>query len=247
MDLRRLVAIGFTAALGWWSPTPAVDGAGRGELHATVALEGPVPAPEALTLDHPKEQHALKECGGEVRYSERLVVDPSGGISSAVAWLEEPSLPSEPMEPATAVLDQEACAFLPHVLVIPLGGALAIRNSDPVLHNVRIFREGTMLMHEWQQPNAADLTWTFTEPGRFLVRCGVHPWMYAWVIVADHRYFGVTDATGHVIISQVPESPYTLHVWHETLGEVRQRVTIGARPTAVTVRMARHTNDGRSP
>lgn len=232
--------------LCWPSLPRPLEAGGRGELHGTVVLEGPVPASEALTLDHPKEQHALKECGGEIRYSERLVVDPSGGVSSAAVWLEAPSLVPESRQEA-AVLDQEGCTFSPHVLVIPLGGTLAIRNSDPVLHNVRIFREGTMLMHEWQQPSAADLTWTFTEPGRFVVRCGVHPWMYAWVVVIHHPYFGVTDAAGRVIISQVPEGAYTLHVWHETLGEIQQRVTIGARPSAVTVRMARHTNDGRSP
>jgi len=241
MDLRRLVAIGFLAALGW--PSPAARG---GELHGTVVLEGPVPAPEALTLDHPKERHALKECGGDIRYSQRLVVDPSGGVSSAVVWLDAPSLAPEARQ-ETAVLDQQHCAFAPHVMVVPLGGTLAIRNSDPVLHNVRIFREGTMLLHEWQQPSAADLTWTFTEPGRFVVRCGVHPWMYAWIVVAGHRYFGVTDAEGRVIISEVPEGHYTMHVWHESLGQTEERVTIGARPAAVTVRMARHTTDGRSP
>ena len=242
MDLRRTTAIGLSFTL--WGLSAAAHG---GELHGTVVLEGPIPTPEALTLDHPKEQHALKECGGQIRHSQQLMVDPSGGVSSAVVWLDAPSLVPESREDTTTVLDQQHCTFAPHVVVVPLGGTLAIRNSDPILHNVRIFREGTMLMHEWQQPRAADLTWTFTEPGRFLVRCGVHPWMYAWVVVTDHSHFGMTDAAGHAIISQVPEGAYTMHVWHEALGGAQQRVTIGARPTAVTMRMARHPNDGRSP
>lgn len=208
-----------------------------GELRTTVVLDGPAPQPSALQLNHPKELKALKECGHGVRHSQQLLVAPSGGVQYAVAWLESPTAAPEEERETTVTLDQRECTFVPHVLLVPLGGQLAVRNSDPVVHNLRIFRDATRILEEWQQPRADGFLWDAKEPGRYLIRCGVHPWMHAWVIVAPHRYFGVTDAEGRVIITAVPEGTYTLRVWHETLGESHHTITIGATPTALTVRM----------
>ncbi len=97
-----------------------------------------------------------------------------------------------------------------------------------------------------QQPQAPDLDFPLAEPGRYLVRCGVHPWMYAWVVIPDHPYFGVTGPAGEVIMPSVPEGVSTLRVWHETLGEAQRRITVEQDPTAVTIQMAPQTNSGRS-
>lgn len=210
-----------------------------GELHATVMLDGPGPKPSALQLDHPKEVKALKECGHGLRHSQQLLVAPSGGVRYAVAWLESPTVPPEEAREATVTLDQRECAFVPHVLIVPLGGRVAIRNSDPVVHNLRIFREATRLLEQWQQPRANEVFWEAKEPGRYLIRCGVHPWMYAWVVVAEHRDIGVTDAEGHVIMTHIPEGAYTMHVWHETLGERSQPVEVRTGSMRVTIRMNR--------
>lgn len=95
-----------------------------------------------------------------------------------------------------------------------------------------------MLMHEWQQPQGPDLAWRFDAPGRYLVRCGVHAWMYAWVVVTDHRHAAVTDHAGAFTIPRVPEGGHTLHVWHETLGEHDQPIQVGRQGVVVEVRLA---------
>lgn len=172
---------------------------------------------------------------------EQLLVDPQGGVQNAVVWVEMPSGASARVEGVQRMLDQHECMFEPHVMLMPAGGTLAIRNSDPVLHNIRIFRERTMLMHEWQGSQAADLAWRFDEPGRYLVRCGVHAWMYAWVVVADHCCYAVTDRAGRFTIPDVPAGSQTLRVWHETLGEHRQRVGVRAGRSMVLVRFAEGT------
>jgi hypothetical protein len=105
------------------------------------------------------------------------------------------------------------------------------------VHNLRIFRDATRLLEQWQQPRAKEAFWEATETGRYLIRCGVHPWMYAWVVVTEHRDIGVTDEDGHVIMQEIPPGTYTLSVWHETLGETHQQVVIGQQPLSVVIRL----------
>ena len=240
MALHRAVAI--VVALCWVSVVGAVAVAAA-EVRATVRLEGPRPAPEPLSFDDAKSRTALKECGSAARYSQRLVVDQAtGGVQDAAVWLEASTPTTRPAEPQPAVLDQRDCLFVPHVLIAPAGGQVALHNSDAVVHNVRIFEDATRRWEEWQQPRAANLVFPFSEPGRYLVRCGVHPWMYAWVVITDSPHFGVTGPTGEVIMPAVPDGAYTVHVWHEVLGETQQRLTVAAQPARVTITMS-HTSD----
>jgi len=158
-------------------------------------------------------------------------------VANAVVWLQGPAAPAPP---ATAAMDQQGCEFVPHVILVSKGSTVTIGNSDPVLHNVRIFREADMLMHEWQQPapqpNA--ISWRFDEAGRFLIRCGVHAWMSAWVIVADHPHYALSDAEGDFAIPEVPPGAYTLQVWHEALGEQRQALIVSSDTESITIRFS---------
>lgn len=226
VTVTGLVALGFAGA------------AIASELQGVVRLDGAVPEPATLTISSTTEEHPIEGCGALTKRSPRLLVGHQGGVQNAVVWVEIPTGPHEPVEGVTSMLDQRECVFEPHVILLPVGGTLAIRNSDPMLHNVRIFQERTMLMHEWQQPQGPDLMWRFGTPGRYVVRCGVHSWMYAWVVVAAHRYYAVTDPAGVFTIPEVPEGSYTLHVWHEALGEQSHPVTVTPGRSVITVRVA---------
>jgi plastocyanin len=164
-----------------------------------------------------------------------LIVSADGGVANAVVWLQVSA--NAQMSPVTAAMDQQACEFIPHVMLVPKGSTVTIGNSDPILHNLRIFRDAEMLMHEWQQPapqpNA--IPWRFDEAGRFLVRCGVHAWMSAWVVAADHPYYALSDADGQFTIPQAPPGAATLHVWHETLGEHQQLIDIVVDQTGAPI------------
>ena len=197
------------------SPAEAV------ELKGQVRLDGPPPAAEKLAIEAKKGgNHSTEGCGSLLKDSQKLRVDASGGIRDAVVWLDLPDSDPSPVR-APVLIDQNQCVFEPHVVALPVGGEIAVRNSDSVIHNIRIFREGEpdMLMHQWQKADAADIPWSFKEPGRYVVRCGVHHWMYAWVFVAPGSQTAVTDEAGRFTLAGVPEGRTTLHVWHETLGE----------------------------
>jgi hypothetical protein len=59
-----------------------------------------------------------------------------------------------------------------------------------------------------------------TDAEYFHVKCDVHPWMSAWIAVIDNPYFAVTDKDGHFTLPKgLKDGHYTLHVWHESLGE----------------------------
>jgi plastocyanin len=191
------------------------------EVKGTIVLDGPAPEPEVMTIEPKTGPHSTEGCGSLRKISQKLLVDREGGVQNAVVWVGSPSSSPAQLSDLPVVLNQRRCVFDPHVVALVPGQRLAIRNSDPTLHNIRIFREGkpAMLMHQWQKPDAADITWSFTEPGRYTVRCGVHPWMYAWAMVIPERAFAVTDKKGGFLIPDVPPGPHTLRVWHETLGE----------------------------
>ena len=58
----------------------------------------------------------------------------------------------------------------------------------------------------------------------FYIKCDVHPWMKAWVMVADHPYFAVTDENGNFEINNVlPPGEYELGFWHERLSNLPKK------------------------
>jgi plastocyanin len=190
------------------------------ELKGQVLLDGPPPAAEKVAIEPKKGgNHSTEGCGSLLKDSQKLRVDASGGVRDAVVWVELQGSGGQAEGPV--LIDQNQCIFEPHVAAIPAGGQIAVRNSDSVIHNIRIFEEGkpSMLMHLWQKADAADIPWRFEKPGRYVVRCGVHHWMYAWVLVVPPgARAGVTDASGRFTLADLPPGRHTLRVWHETLG-----------------------------
>jgi len=230
-NLRWLISTGLAGSL--FLSVFQVEAA---EVHGRVLLEGPPPEPEIFTIPPKAGKESTQGCGSVQKRSPKLLVDPSGGVKEAVVWIDSPS--EEPARDSNAqvALNQKECAFTPHVVLLVPGQFLGIRNSDPVLHNVRIFRESraedvrsspVLLFHQWQKPDASELSWLAPEPGRYVVRCGIHPWMYAWVVVLSSPVCAITDSSGSFEIPGASAGRHTLHVWHETLGRLDLSIEVG--------------------
>src|SRR5438552_15823776 len=100
-----------------------------GSLSGRVTLTGL--APKLANLPVTRDN---KVCGTS-KTDESLEVK-DGGVKNAVIWF--PGVPlAKGEKPPKQKLDQQACAFLPHVLAAPLGSTVDVINSDKALHNVR--------------------------------------------------------------------------------------------------------------
>jgi plastocyanin len=104
--------------------------------------------------------------------------------------------------------------FEPHLLVVPMGSIVEFRNRDPWFHDAfslsdsKRFDLGSHLA-------GAQKTLRFNRAGVAYVFCNIHPQMGAVVLAVESPYFGVSDRTGHISISNVPPGTYSLHVWYE--------------------------------
>lgn len=203
------------------------------DLEGKVKVEPPIP--EARLLEVPEEHVA--SCG-QSKLSPKLKISSEGGLANAVVKLEGafPDSKNLPRE-GNFVLNQLQCEFVPHVLLIPDFETLLVLNSDGFLHNVRAFDENARMLFNDAMPKKGQvLKKRLKAPGRYILRCGVHPWMHALVIAQEHPYYALTDETGHFKIEGVPEGHYRLTVWHESLGEIKVRVNPNTPPLNLVYR-----------
>lgn len=217
--LRHIRTLLFLILVGTpWAGT--VEG---GDIVGTVKFARS-PPPELL---QPVTDHAV--CGREPRPSDALLLSGSGGVKNAVVFIAH-----ERMEgwrvPITFQMDQRRCTFVPRVLIIPPGATVEVLNSDGVLHNFHTLARVNPSLNLAQPGWAKPLRVTFEHPEIVQVKCDLHGegFMGAWIVVANHPYYALTDADGRFRLPNVPVGPHTLEVWHEVLGTMRLPVSVGA-------------------
>jgi plastocyanin len=219
---------------------PAVDPATAGTVTALVKFDGVVPAPTMMRLDG--DPKCVSENGGSQRADESLVVGENQALQNVFVYVKDGlgafgfPVPAEP-----AVLDQDKCRYMPRVLGVRVGQPLSIRNSDPLLHNVRANPTINQAFNMSTPLEGVSFTRTFaTREVMVPFKCDVHAWMTAYVGVLDHPYFGTTAPDGKVVLGNLPPGTYTIEAWHEALGARTQHVTIAAKESKdVTFTFAR--------
>jgi plastocyanin len=136
---------------------------------------------------------------------------------------------------APVVIDQDACLYHPRVLGVMVGQTLEIRNSDPVLHNIKAVPSVNRGFNISQPSQGMRTTRTFSSPEIMVpLECNVHGWMRAYVGVMSHPFYAVSGADGSFSIGRLPAGTYELEAWHEKLGTRTATVTVADGET-VTV------------
>ena len=208
---------------------PPVDPSTVATVTGQVVLDGTPPAAEVIRLD--SDPKCLTLTHGEERRTEYVVVGTGNGLRNAFVYVKE-GLPARlyPIPSNPVVLDQQQCRYVPRVLGMQVGQQLVIRNSDPLLHNVRAEGQINQPFDVGTPIQGMEIKRTFsTREIMVPLKCNVHAWMSAYVGVLEHPFFAVTDDSGRFSIAQLPPGSYTIEVWHERLGTQTQQVTVAAR------------------
>ena len=157
------------------------------------------------------------------------VVGPDKGLANVFVYIKKGASPTPPPASEKPVLDQVNCQYEPYVMGVMAGQKIAIRNSDPLLHNVHATPKINQEFNFAQVTKGQVNEKAFDKP-EVLVRmmCNVHPWMFAYIGVLDHPYFSVTDKDGAFKISNLPAGTYTVEAMHLKAGAKTQEITVGA-------------------
>ena len=226
VDVWRILAACVLAAI-----VGSVFPAHAETIRGVVTFAGPV---ENKKLPVTIDQYV---CGKE-KDAEDLVVGRERGVRNAVVWLQSPPPGANRRDgpPAKVELDQRGCVFVPRVVIVPAGGTVEFLNSDRLLHNLHsVARENPSFNRT--QPRGRTIPITFPRPEIIRVNCDLHSWMRAWVVVADHPFYALTNEAGEFTLADVPPGKYTLQIWQETLGTTTREVVVSGQETRVAVEL----------
>lgn len=128
-----------------------------------------------------------------------------------------------------AAVHQKQCEYEPHVQTAVVGQKLEVRNHDKVLHNIHSYDERKGTLFNLAQPIQNQVSSvTLDQEGVVTLKCDVHRWMLAYIVVGRHPYTAVTDKDGEYRIDGIPPGSYKIRAWHEALGQVSKEVTVVA-------------------
>ena len=215
--IKRLCFLGWSAC--WCIMVTGT--AWSGTINGTIKYAGQAIQKKKLkvTID--------KYICGDYKDDESFMLSPDKGIGNAVVslLLGPGGNGAATPQPVEVKMNQKNCVFLPHVLVVPVGGTVNFLTSDRLLHNTHS-RSKINPPFNRAQPKGRTIRVKFKKPEIIRVDCDLHSWMHAWVIVANHQFYAVTDAQGEFVLRDVPPGNYTLQVWHESLGTTKKKVSV---------------------
>jgi hypothetical protein len=202
----------------------APSSGGWGALTGRFVYDGPAPERKPVTITKDPEF-----CGKTPPLVEDVVVNPeNGGIQNVVVMLyvkprqkapaAHPDYAAQLSEPVR--LDNVNCRFEPHICVVRAGQKLIIGNKDEVGHNTKADLAGAPFNELIGAGNDVEKSINSAERAPAPVGCNIHPWMSAYMVVAEHPYVAVTDQDGNFKIENLPTGEWTFQVWQEKAGYV---------------------------
>jgi hypothetical protein len=215
----------FFASLLLLSVMDLLAGAGEvlaqraGRLSGRVSVTGHYPLTKTLPVFKNRDY-----CGARIA-NETLLLGRDRGLKNAVIILQSMDKPIG-AEPKRILLDNQRCAFVPHVQVAPLGSDLLLKNSDAILHTVHA-RLGFETLFNVGLPRWRTVTKRLDRAGVIKIDCDVlHTWMTAVIVIADTPYYAQSDDSGVFSVDGVPPGHYEMSVFHEKFGYRIQRLML---------------------
>jgi plastocyanin len=192
--------------------------ADSGSVSGKVRFKGtPPPARKVAITTDPSV------CGTD-QQSEEAVVGADKGVKYAVVRLIGVKVAPAAVQPVA--LEQKGCKFVPHVLIVRKGSDFDIVNDDGISHNIHTHSTVNPSINKAQTPLKKKLSQKFDQAENIRITCDIHPWMRAWIVVAEDAFAVITDETGSFKLPNVPPGTYKLEVWHEKFGTQSKEVTV---------------------
>jgi plastocyanin len=164
------------------------------DVTGKAVYDGTPPKPKEVNMK------AVPQCAAahaDPVYDESIVAGAGGELKNVVVYVKDGSKLGG-AAPTTAVeLDQKGCVYTPHVVTVMVGQELKAKNSDGFLHNVHgLAKDNGEFNFPQQQKDQVNKIDATKAVETYKVKCDVHPWMSAWVVVLDHPYSAVTGEDG---------------------------------------------------
>jgi hypothetical protein len=201
-----------------------IEVADAGTIDGTVRWTGPTPKISKLPIT--KNADVCDPESRKTRDLERLLINSDGGVANTVVYLKDITRGKQMDLPAERQhLDQKHCRYVPHILLVPQGGPLQIRSSDPILHTVHMAgAAANNIPFPFQNQ---DIPVPMRRSGVVDLKCNAgHVWMNAEILVVKHPYYAITDEHGSFELTGVPAGEYEIEAWHEGWGIVREETVL---------------------
>lgn len=226
MTRRMLIAGGFIMVYA------ALAGGvcfGQATLKGRFVYEGTPPTAEDI-----KPDKDVEICGKHHLVRQQLVVSKEGGLANAAIWLTTKGVKAPGDAPSTpAVIDNKECRFEPHMLVLRAGQPLEIKNSDPAGHNTMGTPQTNPGFNVLVPANGSQTVKNLAKAERlpFEVKCSIHPWMNAWILLQDGPFAAVSDAEGRFEIKGLPAGKsLDFQLWQEKAHSLKN-LAVGEKKT----------------
>ncbi len=135
---------------------------------------------------------------------------------------------------APAVMDQVDMRFVPRLIPLVAGSAVAFQNHDEVPHDIYA-NNMTPSVYGVYKPGES-VTKVFDNEGVYTHRCLMHPLMRGYVIALQNPHFYITDENGKFIIKNVPVGIWNIKVWNEKMRaeELDRTFTVDVKDGVIT-------------
>lgn len=217
--------------------TAALAGApGVASLKGQVLWAGPVPPPVAEHRENDSYCRGFAPAGDRPPQ-----VGLDLGVHDAVVWLAPLLATAAPAQSwQSALVSFDKCSLEPRVQVASVGQVLEVVNRDATLHHIHAYGSAISVVNKLL-PAAGTLhdevQTTLAFPGIYTLRCDLHAWERATVVVTATAPAVLTSTGGHFAFDGVPPGTYTLGAWEETVGISARRVTLPPGESTAILRL----------
>ena len=229
-SIYQTLIVGISGLVACFCATAVGAEDGWGTLKGQIVISGDaLEIPLERVGDHPDKAICLVD--GKLPEDDNIVVDKNGGLSDVFVMMyvkgrgaDAPihqSYSSDDKDEELSI-DNVKCRFVPHAVYVRAGQSVLLKNSDSVGHNCHITTFNNE--HNVNLPAGGEVKIELKSPDKFpgMLKCDLHTWMDAVLLVRDNPYVGITDSAGKFEIKNVPAGEWEFQFWHNKSGYMKK-------------------------